>query len=150
MTKWICRKNCAGLTCTACVSGDSRITQCLLTQGWPTQWERVDEPETPLADATFNREDCEDCVWLEYARKRELCHSHEATLQEMDFDLKELKEQVEKLEEQVFDHRAIVAGILERSDDRIQRLEHQMRKHYHGGPVWCETEDGSGTERLVK
>jgi len=63
-----------------------------------------------------------------------------------------LKERVEVLEKQVFDHRAIVAGILERSDDRVQRLEHQMRNHYHSGQINYPpiSEDGSGTERLVK
>lgn len=73
MTKWICRKNCAGLTCTACVSGDSRITQCLLTQGWPTQWERVDEPKG-------------------------MCHAHEVNLEELAGTLKALKERMDKFE----------------------------------------------------
>ena len=148
MTKWIC--NFCNKPCYAepCGSEDYIPSHCLFQDenNW-CDWKRVDEPEPQIAGATFNRE---DWVWLEYARKRDLCHSHEANLLEMAGNLTALKEQVEKLEEQVFDHRAIVAGILERSDDRIQRLEHQMKHHYHHTGVWCETEDGSGTERLVR
>jgi len=170
MTKWIC-KMCSH-TCIIWMGGEyhSCPSRCIYVspQADISKWERVDEPETPLADATFNRE---DWVWLEYARKRDLCHSHEANLLEMAGNLQALKERVEALEKSqhagpyaaALDHlnlREAVKRLEQRlraeetvyrsNVSRLTRLEHQMRNHYHHTGVWCETEDGSGTERLVK
>jgi len=149
MTKWQCR--CEKHWCrveTSVVTPDS----CLYDRHTNPRWKRVDEP--PLKDAppftrdeqsvTYDRNRIDiinlgnDVFQLFETDKNQdaILRTHEANLLEMAGNMAALKERIDKGEGRLC---AIVTDL----DERGKKLEHQMRKHYHSGNVWVESEDGS-------
>ncbi|OPZ42095.1 MAG: hypothetical protein BWY93_02029 [Euryarchaeota archaeon ADurb.BinA087] len=127
MTKWQCR--CEKHWCRVETSGVTPDS-CLYDRHTNPRWKRVDEP--PLKDAPPFKQDDEHeprvRVWLG--------DQHERDIQEMAGNLAALKERIDKGEGRLC---AIVTDL----DERVKKLEHQMRNHYHSGNVWVESEDGS-------
>ena len=144
MTKWICKK-CGKIERCWADTMHHMPGRCLL--GWKKEpnWERNDEetfgtigilPKDNIgkhqcgAAPEFKREKA-DMFSLLY----DMAHQHEADIQEMAGNLSSIQELVEKLADRSVEMK-----------ERVEKLEHQMRKHYHNGHVWVENEDGSESQ----
>ena len=104
-TRWICRgdrdQHCWGLVCTA-TTKDDNPPECIYDLDTP-KWEK-DEPTGCFPPKMATN-------MLDY---------HEASIQEMAGNLSSIQELVEKLADRSVEMK-----------ERVEKLEHQMRNHYH-------------------
>jgi len=131
MTKWVCNnKRCGGTDpCRVELAPWFAPPENCLYSAGSACWKRdcTTEEDAP----PFKQDDEHEPrvrVWLG--------DQHERDIQEMAGNLAALKERIDKGEGRLC---AIVTDL----DERVKKLEHQMRNHYHSGNVWVESEDGS-------